>query len=249
MIAAMTSTRACVSSLFLLAAACGGGGGSTDIESTLRFADRTDVEIARLINAAAGSDMFLAAARVDDFGDTFDGDPCPTIAVAGSTVTVTGGCTRRDGTEVRGAAVITNPFAWDQVEDYDFGDDTTYEFQQLVLADDDFEQTFDGVMARADSMTVWDADVTVTQGGLTLRSDLYYKCSNPSAPRCALSGSGLELIGVGGARVSGQVVVDPDTNRQTADFTLTGADTLTVHTDGVCVEWQIEGTDRQMVCR
>src|SRR5690348_6817285 len=94
--------------IFLLVAACGGGGGSTDIEPTLRFADRTDTEISRLINAAAGTDMFSAQAQVDQLADTFDGDPCPTIAVDGLTATLTGGCTRQDGTEVRGAAVVTN---------------------------------------------------------------------------------------------------------------------------------------------
>jgi hypothetical protein len=40
-----------------------------------------------------------------------------------------------------------------------------------------------------------DADLVVTIGGVALRSDLFYHCTNPDNPRCALSGSGLELIG------------------------------------------------------
>lgn len=232
----------------LAAAACGGGGGETDIEATLRFADRSDQEIARFINAAAGTDMFMATSQIDQFGDTFDGDPCPSITVAGTTATVTGGCTRLDGVQVQGSASVTNPLGWDQIEEYEYGADTVYVANQLVLVDENFTQTFDGVIRRFDSLTSWDADITVTSFDLTLRSDLHYECENPSAPRCELTGSGIELPGIGGAQVSGTVTVNLDTNRQTSSFTLQGADRLTVTSDGTCVAWSISGTDRGMAC-
>ncbi len=228
-------------------AACGGGGG-TDIDPTLRFADRSDIEISRFINAAAGTDMFMAQNAMDQFGDTFDNDPCPQIAISGNTATVTGGCTRLDGTTITGEAIVTNPLGWDQIEEFDYNSGTTYQANQLVIADESWTQTFDGIIRRTDMFTVWDADITVTMWDLTLRSDLYYACSNPNAPRCQLSGSGIELPGVGGALASGLLTADPDTGRQTADFTLEGVDTLTVHTDGQCVEWSISGTDRGMDC-
>jgi hypothetical protein len=95
--------------------ACGGGG-STDIESSLVFADRTDAEILRLINAAAGTDMFFAEAQINQFGDTFDADPCPAVTVEGNVATVTGGCTTSDGTRIDGSAIVTNPLGWDQIE-------------------------------------------------------------------------------------------------------------------------------------
>jgi len=226
--------------------ACGGGG-STDIESTLVFADRSDAEIARLISAAGGSDMFMAQGQVDQFGDTFDNDPCPTVAVSGDTVTVTGGCTRLDGSEVQGSATITNPLGWDQLE-YQYGADSFYQFDQLQLIDTGWTQTFDGFVRRSDDFTTWDADVTADTLGMVVRSDLYYHCSNPSNPSCTLSGSGLELIGVGGARVSGKVTIDTGTQQQVSDFTLQGADKLTVHVAGNCVAWSIEGTGRGATC-
>ena len=228
----------------LVLAACGGGGGSTDIDGTLVFADRTDLEISRIISAAGGTDMFLFQGQ---FGDTFDPDPCPTIAVDGDTGTVTGGCTTADGVMITGTATVTNPFSWDQIE-YQNGDDSLYEAQGLTFAQTGYSQTFDGFVRRPSDFTTWDADVTVTQSGVALRSDLYYHCSNPSAPSCSVSGSGLELIGVGGATVSGKVKVNLDTQESTADYTLKGVDTLTVHITQTCVEWQVEGTDRRSVC-
>jgi hypothetical protein len=48
--------------------------------------------------------------------------------------------------------------------------------------------------------------------------------------------------------VSGRVTIDRETNRQTSDFTLQGVDRLTVHAEGTCVGWSIEGTDRGMAC-
>ena len=77
----------------LLVAACGGGG-STNVKPTLKFADRSDTEIAALINAAGGTAMFSAQAQLDQFAGTTD--PCPAVAVSGSTVTLTGGCTTAD---------------------------------------------------------------------------------------------------------------------------------------------------------
>src|SRR5262245_21578157 len=86
--------------------ACGDGEEShTDVEPTLEFATLSDAEIGRLISAAGGGDMFSAQAQVDQFGDTFMADPCPNIAVEGSSATVTGGCTTLDGLEISGSAV------------------------------------------------------------------------------------------------------------------------------------------------
>jgi len=231
----------------ILALAACGGGGSTDIEATMSFADRTDAEISRLISAAGGTDMFSAEGQIDQFGDTFEADPCPVITIDGNTATVTGGCTRIDGTEIQGSATVTNPFNWDQL-DYNYGDDITYEAQQLSFIYSGVTQTYDGFIRRSGDFTTWDADITTTSFGVTLRSDLYYHCSNPSHPSCSLSGSGLELIGVGGAQVSGKVKVDTSTNTQVSDFTLKGTDTLTVHVANNCIGWAIEGTDRGMVC-
>jgi hypothetical protein len=230
----------------LVVAGCGGGG-STDIEGTLVFAERSDLEIARLINAAGGTDMFMVQGQIDQFGDTFDTvDPCPTIAIDGDTATITGGCTTADGVMIGGTALAVNPFSWDQI-DYE-GGDSMYEAHALSFTQSGFTRTYDGFISRPGDFSTWDADVTVTESGVAMRSDLYYHCSNPSNPSCSVSGSGLEMIGVGGATVSGKVRVNLDTGESTADYTLKGADTLTVHITRTCVEWQVEGTERRSVC-
>lgn len=231
-----------------LAAAFGlgacGAGGSTDVDPTLVFAERSETEIARIISAAGGADMFGAQAQVDQFGDTFDADPCPAIEVSGDTATVTGGCTRADGTQVLGAAVVTNPAGWDQIDW--FGGDSRYELHQLAFVTQGATFTYDGFIERRDNFTTWDADLMVTSFGVTVRSDLYYHCENPSSPSCDLTNSGIELVGVGGALASGNVSIEGQA--QVSTFDLRGVDRLRVRIEGGCVAWEIEGTDRRTVC-
>ena len=63
-------------------------GGSTNIEGTLRFSDRTDLEISRLVSAASGSEGFQAQATAESYADPFEpDDPCPARAFAGNTGT------------------------------------------------------------------------------------------------------------------------------------------------------------------
>src|SRR5437763_14698102 len=115
--------------LLLAVGACGGGP-HTDIKSTLKIGDRSDAEIARLISAAGGTDMFGAEAQADQFSSATGA--CPVLAVSGRSVTLTGGCTTSDGVAIAGSATLTNPIAFDQVQ-YDFSAATTYSFAQLSL--------------------------------------------------------------------------------------------------------------------
>ncbi len=226
-----------------LAACGGGGGGGTDIDSTISFADRSDAEITRFISAAGGTDMFGAQAQIDGFSDPFEPDPCPAIAVSGNIVTLTGGCTTRDGAMIEGDAAVTNAIAWDQIE-YQFGQDTVYELHGFAITRQGLRQRWDGSVSIEDSFTTWDADITTELLGVTMRSDLHYHCTSRSS--CSLSGSGLELPGIGGARVSGGVELDGETVR--ASYTLKGADTLTATIVRGCISWSISGTDRGMTC-
>jgi hypothetical protein len=237
------TSLACVCGLSLIG--CGGGGGSTDIEGTLVFADQDDLTISRLINAAGGTDMFGAMSMAEQFGDSFDDDPCPAMAIDGNTVTFTGGCTRLDGVVVAGTATITNPTDVDEIE-FQYGDDVLYDLAGFGVTDTGYTVSYDGVVTWGDGMSTWDADVTVAQLGLEVRSDIYYHCSNPNNPRCSLSGSGIELIGEGGATVSGSVELDGQS--QVTELTLEGVDTLTVEVRGGCIAWAISGTDRGMDC-
>jgi hypothetical protein len=235
--------------LCLVLGGCGGGG--TDIMASLVFADRTDAELLRLMNAAAGTEMFQTEAQIGQFGDASEPDPCPAITVEGNVATVTGGCTRADGLRIEGSAIVTNPFGWEQLDDaYVLGQPTRYELDEfaLIYSVGGNEISFDGYVERSDSFQVAEADITVTQFGVAVRSDLYYRCSNPSNPECTVEGSGIELVGVGGALVSGRLTQDRAAGTQSSDYTLRGADTLTIHSDGRCVAWSIEGTDRGMEC-
>ena len=233
-----------VMALGVLLAACGGsGGGSTDVKPTLVFADRSDAEIARLISAAGGTDMFSAQSRIDSFS-AGNGDPCPAIAASGDTVTITGGCTTQDGIMITGSASAQNPTSFDQQVQYDFSKDTVYTFDQLALTQSGFTATYDGIVKIEGTFTTYDADLTVTQSpdNVSMRSDLYYHC-DAGTKVCTLSGSGLELAGAGGVLASGSVSLQNQTS--TARYTLEGKDTLTATITQGCVAWKIEGTDRQ----
>lgn len=246
----MSTTRACAllgCSWLVALAACGSDGGSTDVQPTLRFADRTDAELLRLIDAAGGTDLFRATGMLDQFGDTFEVEPCPTITIAGSVATVTGGCARNDGTRLEGSGAVDNPIGWDQL-DYQFQDDTLYTFTGFGLVDGQTTQSFDGWLRRTDGLATWDADLTASLLGVTVRSDLYIHCTNPQQPSCAFTNSGIELVGGGGARVSGTVTASTTGGGQRIDLTLQGADRLTIHSTGTCLGWQIEGTTRGMTC-
>lgn len=215
-------------------AACGGH--VTDIQPTLQLADRSDAELARLIAAAHGGDVFAAQAQLDALSGSTD--PCPAIAIAGGRIEITGGCTTRGGDAIAGSATVMNPQIWDAVA-YDFESDTVYRFDRLALG----QVTYDGYVRISDGATTYDADLTVGQYGVAVRSDLFYACDHTS-PTCSLDGSGLELVGAGGVHVSGSITA----RRGQASFTLRGLDTLTATLTGDCTAWQISGSDRQQAC-
>jgi hypothetical protein len=224
--------------------ACGGVGGSTDIEGTLRMSDLTDLEITRLVGAASASEGFAAQGQLHQFDDPFAEDPCPTVIedLAANTVTITGGCTNLDDLTIEGTAVITNPLGWGDNLEYDFTAASTYEF-------DDFAQVFggtagtrmawDGVFTSGAQFSELDMDLTTDQLGVAVRSDLYLECDRTS---CEHGESGLELVGVGGVRVSGTIGVAGQT--ATGSLTLSGVDTVRVTIANNCVEWELVGSDR-----
>jgi len=221
-----------------------GAGGSTDVEPTLVFADRTDVEIARLVSAASASEGFQAQGQILSFDDPFGGDPCPAIVedAANLTVTITGGCTTMDGIEVGGTATLINPTGWGDL-DYNFGADSRYEFSQFSIGNQAFSTSWDGVFVVGPQFTDLDMDLTTDQLGVAVRSDLYMDCNSTS---CTHGNSGLELVGVGGALVSGKIAVSGQS--ATGAMTLRGVDTVKVTIANNCVAWQLEGTDRGMAC-
>ncbi len=235
-----SSFRVC---LLACVAGCGAGG-STDVQPTLVFADRTDVEIARLVSAASASEGFQAQGQILSFDDPFGTDPCPTIVEDASnlTVTITGGCTTMDGTDIEGTATLENPAGWGDLG-YNFNKDSRYEFSQFSIGTQAFSTSWDGVFVVGPQFTDLDMDLTTDQLGVAVRSDLYMDCNSTS---CEHGNSGLELVGVGGALVSGTIAVAGQS--ATGSMTLRGVDTVKVTIANNCVAWELEGTDRAMAC-
>jgi hypothetical protein len=225
----------------LVLGACGSGG-STNVKPTLKFADRTDAEIAALINAAGGTAMFSAQAQLDQFAGTTD--PCPAIGVAGATVTLTGGCTTTDMVAFAGTARVTNSPSWDQIT-YNPGDDTAYELDAVSFTQSSLTTSYDGRVTISGNFTTYDADITSNLLGFDTRSDLHYECDR-SSQSCDLSGSGIEMLGVGGALVGGSVTIAGGAT--SSSFSLHGVDTLTAHITQGCVAWSISGTQRAHAC-
>jgi hypothetical protein len=222
--------------------ACSGSDHTTNVKPTLRFADRSDTEIARLISAAGGTDMSAAQVEIEQFSPPRT-DPCPALSVAGNTATLTGGCTTTDGMTLAGIATVQNPLGWDGTT-YVYNHPTVYTLEQYAITQASTVMTFDGYVNYDLVNSVEECDLTTTELGLTVRSDLYYKCD--AGRSCSLEGSGLELDGAGGALVSGGISVS--NNVETASYTLRGVDTLSVKITQGCISWSIAGTDRQQVC-
>jgi hypothetical protein len=217
--------------------ACGGGG--TDIESTLRFEDLSDTEIARLVNAASGAEGFQAQGRAQFFEDPFEPDPCPTIEQDGDRVTITGGCTTAGGEVISGSIEITNPLDWGDYE-WNFGRDSLFVFDQFTTDSSGFTTSVDGTFRLGSSYSKIEMDLVTESFGVAVRSDIFIDYGTSSA---SIKRSGVELIGVGGARVSGKVRVGSG-GATTADIKLEGADTVRVTVENNCVSWRIEGTER-----
>lgn len=230
-------------SLFTSLAACGAGG-STDIDPTLVLAERSDLEINRLVAAASGSEGFQAQGQLGQFDEPFEPDPCPVVVEDVDRVTITGGCTRADGMAVEGSATITNPLGWGEL-DYDFTEDSIYEYAGFALVfEGGTRMGYDGVFRIAPSYDELDMDLVVDSFGATLRSDLFMDCDMSG---CELGESGLELVGVGGVRVSGSIGVGGQ--QVDGDLTIRGADTsVKVTIANNCVAWRLEGTDRAKTC-
>lgn len=223
-----------------LVTACGGGNGSTDVEPTLRFADRTDLEISRLVSAASGSEGFQAQGQISQFDDPFEPDPCPTVVedLAANRVTISGGCTMTDGTAIEGSAELTNPLGWGDL-DYDFNSSSILDFSDFAFVTPGGRIAYDGAFRIGPSYSELDMDLTVESFGVTVRSDVFMDCDRTT---CSIGKSGLELIDAGGVLVSGRIAVAGQST--VGNLTLRGVDTVKVTIANGCVSWQLEGTDR-----
>lgn len=217
------------------------GGYSTDIDASLRFADRSDAEISRLAGAATGNEGFSAQANIMRFDNPSEPDPCPAIAVDASarTVTITGGCTTVDGVEIQGTAVAKNPLSWGDTLEGDFSEPSRFEMTDFALVQQGFAQRWDGHVEIGAFYDHVDMDLTTSLLDIAVRSDIRMDCEGGTS--CDFGG-GVELIGVGGAHVSGDISVSGQS--ATTHVTLDGQDTLDFDIENNCVTWRIAGTER-----
>jgi hypothetical protein len=89
-----------LASLTALAAACSGSGTS----GTARFADASQMQLARTVFAAVGGDVELAA--FTPFVAL--GNSCPVVSTSGNDTDVSGGCTDSNGVAYAGSAQFTD---------------------------------------------------------------------------------------------------------------------------------------------
>lgn len=226
-----------------LLAGCGGIGGSTDVDATLRFADRSDVEISRLVSAASGSEGFQAQGQIGQFDDPFEAEPCPNVVedAGANAVTITGGCTRTDGTALEGVATLDNPTGWGDLE-YDFSASSLYTFDgfAFVYSSGAGRQSWQGTFRIAPGYSELDMDLVTESFGVAVRSDIHMECDSTT---CEIGNSGVELVGAGGALVSGKIAVRGSS--AVGSITLRGEDTVNVTITEGCVAWRLEGTERE----
>lgn len=230
-----------------LAACSGTPAHKTDVKPTLSFAALDDATLTRLVQAAAGADIFAAQSQVEQYS-TSNGS-CPVIGVLGSSVTLTGGCTDTSGVMLEGAAFIDNPTSWEGVP-YDASQPTVYTFQQLTVTTASTMQSYNGLVSLLDGMSAYQADLDATVQGVTVRSDLYLQCTTAGTTQisCRLSTSGVELSGQGGALVSGTIVESALGSQLTANLMLDGVDTLTGSIAQGCVAWTISDSSNAKTC-
>ncbi len=198
------------------------GGHTTDIAPTLSFSDVGSDAIQRLIGAAQGQDIQAAVGRLY----SQPGDPCPVATKQGTTTTFAGGCTTEQAVVVGGSAEVTT-----MAEEPDRG---TWRAWTLSTSGD--VERFDGRATWQVALALLgaDADLTATITGIAVRSDIAFSCDplpgcdNECVVRCTPTGSGVELVGAGGALVSGYWDYEVMVGASLVDWNLTlqGVDTL-----------------------
>jgi hypothetical protein len=166
----------------VLVVGCGSSPHTTDIAPTLRFADRSDAEIDQLICSAASNDVLEAFAMVS----AFYGGTCPGLKGAPGD-----GCITASGTTIMGS-VTREP--------------ANIQFDALTLTNPTFVETWNGSVDAGNELSAV-SDLTVDRAGIRVRADLGYTCvdlgnceeQNLCTFSCTPEGSGVELVGVGGA--------------------------------------------------
>jgi hypothetical protein len=211
-------------------------GYESDIPSTIRFAELTDAQVTRLAYAATGSEGVGAMDRAQAFSNN---RTCPASKLVGDLVTIDGGCSTDGGDAISGRITIENAFTWPEYRTKP-DDDTLFVFHQFAVMGARGHTVVDGwYRQRGWRSSAKIIELDFTNDGETVRTELFI---DEDPPLNTIEG-GVELVGIGGARVSG---TRDATAYEPSRYTLTGVDTLelTLSVDGKAPVWRIIGTDR-----
>lgn len=105
----------CLSPSLLLASALAGCAEAPQA----RFADASPAQLERALRAASGHDLVSALVLGIALSGKHQPTECPAIVTAGQDTTVTGGCTRENGTRLEGTIAIHNLPSWEDDSEYD----------------------------------------------------------------------------------------------------------------------------------
>jgi hypothetical protein len=157
-------------------------------------------------------------------------DTCPTWSTSGDITTWQGGCTSSNGVAITGTA-------------------TTWRSDYILHGTFDAwtigNTSYSGTAVWMDPLLARDSDLTVDIDGIAVRSNLSISCQpepdcdNLCVVDCTPEGSGVELVGIGGALVSGtwtDVTYGDIATLASRTVTLHGADTLIADNTGWLIE-------------
>jgi hypothetical protein len=212
---------------------CSSSPHTTDVAPTLRFADRSDAEINALICSAASNDVLVADAMV--FAFEMPSATCP--GVQGNTPV--GGCTTASGTAITGS--VTSSYAGTR-------------FDALTVTRPASAETWNGSLGFGSG-----PDLTVGRAGISVREELNYTCVElvdceegmVCRQMCTSESSGVELVGVGGALVSGTWVYEARDSAHLvgANLELVGEDTLTAFGGALAKgSWRVGSRSGEFTC-
>jgi hypothetical protein len=227
-------------SLCLLATAALGGCS----EQRARFADATRPQLARAYWASSGTEMELGvvtALTIAAFAPSNDATSCPTVVTKGQDITLSGGCSTKDGARVEGSIAIHDLHGFEQMPPQPI----SIEFDHYVTSSKNENSALDG-RVQLDPSGI-SGDLTLDTGGISSTSHLTLTChvdidstAGLQLGKCTASPSSeIEISDLGSAGVEGTWSL---TGPPSGLVTVRGADVLTfdiAHAQMGCVPYTI----------
>jgi hypothetical protein len=226
-------TRLAMTALLSLFAAC-----SDSSTGNAVFTGRTQLQLARTVDAAASADVATAELMAVGYAGKADAPGCPQVVTSGTRLHVIGGCTIPGGPTISGEAYLTNVPGL--LSSNDASQPAKAEFDQLVLANPD------GTSIRFDGTVSWTATSTQVAlegdfAGLAARTDATIACT---AGACSYSDATIAVDGVGSATVTGTW----STDLTSVALDVRGKDEMTISAANKCLSYAVNGASFGQIC-